>query len=423
MAVIEGRYQFDLLAEQHSVAEHIAAHVADAHYGERLGLHIDAEFPEVPLHRFPRTAGGDAHGLVVVPFRTPGRESIAEPEAIVRRDRVGQVRERRGAFVCSHHQIRVVAVPAHRTGRRHDFALHPVVGDVEQTADELRVAHLALRQQIFSGAAVDRVLDDETAFGTHRHDHRVLDLLGFDQAEHLGAEVVAPVTPAQPAAGHIAEPQVHTRGVRREHEDFVLGPRLGHPGDGAWVEFERQPPLKRAVLVHLESVGAQNRRHNPDDLPQDPVVVQARDLVQLRADGFVEGQRVPHSIHIAVRVVPGLEQFDQQGHDVRVPDQRFGERAVAERRADLPGIVHPRLHIGGLAPRQPGARHQPQSEVWFPFAGECGHKRVREALRQGLHVGDRIELAQIQTEVVHIGGAATRPGHGERVLIDHLHVQ
>src|SRR5699024_10862167 len=63
--VVERGDQADVLREQHSVAEHVTAHVADTGHGELLGLGIQAAFAEVPFHRFPAAAGGDAHRLVV----------------------------------------------------------------------------------------------------------------------------------------------------------------------------------------------------------------------------------------------------------------------------------------------------------------------------------------------------------------------
>ena len=66
------------------------------------------------------------------------------------------------------------------------------------------------------------LLDDEPALGAHRHDHRVLHHLGLDQAEHLGAVVLGPVAPPQPAAGDRPAAQVDTFHPRRAHEDLVL---------------------------------------------------------------------------------------------------------------------------------------------------------------------------------------------------------
>jgi hypothetical protein len=45
--VVEGRDQPDVFGQQHSVAEHVAGHVADPDAGEVLGLGVDPELTEV----------------------------------------------------------------------------------------------------------------------------------------------------------------------------------------------------------------------------------------------------------------------------------------------------------------------------------------------------------------------------------------
>src|SRR6202012_3943706 len=89
-------------------------------------------------------------------------------------------------------------------------------------------------------ARVGQPLADEAALGAGRDDDRVLDLLRLDQAEHLGAEVLEPVRPAQAAARDPAEAQVHRLQPGRVDEDLELGPRLDDPGYGAGVELEHQ---------------------------------------------------------------------------------------------------------------------------------------------------------------------------------------
>ena len=69
MAVIEGHLKVDGLREQHTVAEDVARHVADADNRDRLALHVDAHLAEMPLHRHPGTACGNAHLFVVVAHR------------------------------------------------------------------------------------------------------------------------------------------------------------------------------------------------------------------------------------------------------------------------------------------------------------------------------------------------------------------
>jgi hypothetical protein len=53
------------------------------------------------------------------------------------------------------------------------------------------------------------ILQHKTTLGADRHDDGVLDLLGLDQTQDFGAEVFAPVRPAQAAPRHLATAQVH----------------------------------------------------------------------------------------------------------------------------------------------------------------------------------------------------------------------
>ncbi len=150
--VVERRDQSDVVREQHAVAEHVARHVTDADHGEVVGVGIDPEMAKVAAHRLPRSAGGDAHLLVVVARRPTRRERVTEPEAAATRDLVGGVGERRRALVGRDHEVGVVAVEAHDAGRRLDDRLagggaHTVVGDVEQRRDEQPVAGLHLGAQ------------------------------------------------------------------------------------------------------------------------------------------------------------------------------------------------------------------------------------------------------------------------------------
>ena len=208
VAVVKGRQQLDLLGQQHAVAEHVAGHIAHADHGEGLGLDVLAHFAEVALDAFPGAARGDAHLLVVIAGRTAGGEGVAQPVAVGLGHRIGDIRKGRRALVGGDHQIGVVIVIAHYRLGRHDLRTHAVVGDVQQALQEGLVAVDTLRQPGFAIGRVHRLLDHEPALGAHRHDHRVLDHLRLHQAQHLGAEILAPVRPAQPAARHLAAAQM-----------------------------------------------------------------------------------------------------------------------------------------------------------------------------------------------------------------------
>ena len=192
------------------------------------------------LHRLPGAARGDAHLLVVVAFGAAGGERVAQPEAVAGRDLVGRVGEGRGALVRGHDQVRVVAVAPDHVRRRHHLVGLDVVGHVEHGGDERLVAGQDLGLVGLAVGGVGQPLAHEAALGPGRDDDRVLHLLRLDQPEDLGAEVLLPVRPAQPAARHPAEPQVHRLQPRRVDVDLELGPRLGQPGHVAGVELEHQ---------------------------------------------------------------------------------------------------------------------------------------------------------------------------------------
>ena len=218
MAVVERGHQADVFAQQHAVAEHVAAHIADSDDGEVLTLGVDAHLAEVALHRLPRTFGGDRHGLVVVPHRTAGGERISEPEPASLRDTVGDVGEGGRSLIRGDHQVGVIGISAHHPRRRHhltriaiDFTggAIDIVGDIEKPGHEQGVALDTV------GADVPgRLLDDESALRADRHDDRVLHRLRLDQSEHFSAEVFAAIRPTQATAGHLAEPQMHTLDAR-----------------------------------------------------------------------------------------------------------------------------------------------------------------------------------------------------------------
>src|SRR6185437_2630950 len=76
----------------------------------------------------------------VVTGRAAGSKGVAEPEAVLGRDGVGDVGEGGSALVGRHHQVGVVAVAAQHLRRRGDAPADDVVGEVKQAADEGLIA-------------------------------------------------------------------------------------------------------------------------------------------------------------------------------------------------------------------------------------------------------------------------------------------
>src|SRR5699024_7369575 len=195
VTVVEGRHEFDLLGPQHAVAEDVTGHVTDADGGERLFLRVHPHFAEVVLDRLPGTACGDAHRLVVVADRPPGRKGVTQPEVVLFGDRVGDVGEGRGALVRGDHPVGVFPIVADGAFGVDDPAVDEVVGDVEQAADELLVAGHDLLHHLFTSPTLGQSLADEPALGAAGNDDGVLHHLCLDQAEDLRSEVLEAVGP------------------------------------------------------------------------------------------------------------------------------------------------------------------------------------------------------------------------------------
>ena len=118
--MVEGRNQSGGAGAHEAVTEDVATHIADADGGEFFVLAVDAQLSKVTLDGLPGTAGGDAHGLVVVAHRAAGGEGVTQPEAVVCADGISGVREGCGALVSGYNQVVVVAVAGDNAGIVYD---------------------------------------------------------------------------------------------------------------------------------------------------------------------------------------------------------------------------------------------------------------------------------------------------------------
>ena len=99
---------------------------------------VDVHFTKMAFYGFPGAPRGDADFLMIVARRPAGREGIVEPEAVLLRDRIGEVGKRCRALVGRNHQIGIIAVVAHHIVRR-DYCLEiEIVGEIEQGLHEDR---------------------------------------------------------------------------------------------------------------------------------------------------------------------------------------------------------------------------------------------------------------------------------------------
>ena len=387
--VVEGSDHLQLVRQQQAIAEHVTGHVADADHRGQILLDVDALLAEMPLHRDPAALGGNAHALVVVAGRTARGERVAQPEAVVQGNTVGDIGEGRRALVSRHHQVGVVGVVAYHVARRHDLTILEVVGDIQQATDENAVAGDALCQYLITVAAHRHLARDEAALGAHRHNHRILHLLRLDQTQHLGAVVFLAVGPAQTTTGHVAKAQVYALDARAVDEDFELGHWSRNVGNRAGVELEAEVWLGLTTGIGLIEVGAQGGLDQIQIAPEDAVLVEHRDIVQRGENGLLQLLLLGFQVvagELAGQVETGLEQTHQLAGDVGMVDQRAGDVAVIEAQTDLlevTGIGPQHRHI---TPRQTGGQHQTVEGIVLGIAVDDVHEGILQGLVEHLNI-------------------------------------
>ncbi len=392
VAMIEGRDQPDLLRQQHPVAEDVAAHVPDADDGERLALDVLAHLAEVTLDALPPAPRRDADGLVVVPVGAAGREGVVQPEAVLGRHAVGHVGERGRALVRRHDEVGVGRVVGHDTLGGDGAAVDEVVGQVEQAAHEGLVLLPPLRPALLRVGG--RAARDEAALGSAGHDHRVLDHLGLHQPQDLGAEVVGPVAPADPAARDRRAAQVDPLHARRVHPHLEEQLRRTRGGDLA--EHELVGDVGHAPRAHARlapAVPVVARAHAArDDLLEPP----QRSV--LRQEGHAPQGRVERVPDVGQRARPlldgagdrgvelRLEQLEQLPGDPGLPHQRGRKRRPARDGSRLEGVRGVASEHVHLAPVQTGRQHEGVQPVAEHVPGAGREHRLGEALAALFHV-------------------------------------
>ncbi len=114
-----------------------------------------------------------------------------------------------------------------------------------------------------------------------RNDHDVLDLLSFHEAQNLGSEILLPIRPAQAAACDGSGAQVDALEAWRMDEDLGEGPGCWQPRDVPASQFECDGFRRTLFLIALVEVGPKSCVDKSEEVSQDSVVVEQRDLVEL----------------------------------------------------------------------------------------------------------------------------------------------
>ena len=129
-------------------------------------------------------------------------------------------------------------------------------------------------------AARRQIFRNKAALGADRNNDGVLDVLRLHQAENFGAEILRPIGPANAAARHLAEAQMHRLKARRIEENLVQRPRQRHIVDFAAREFYRDKFFHASALVALIKIGADRGHDRVDEVAQDAVFIEAVDRLQ-----------------------------------------------------------------------------------------------------------------------------------------------
>ena len=303
--------------QQHAVAKHIAAHVANADDRKRLRLRVLAKAAEVALDTLPSAACGDRHFFVVVAGRAARGECIAKPKAILGGDAIGRVGEACCAFVGGNDQVGVVRIVPDHIRWRHHGALDQVVGDIEQTAQVGLIAGNAFFHQCVA-IATGCALQDEAAFGTDGNDDRIFDLLRLDQPEHFGSVVFHPIGPTQATACDLAAAQVHPFDARRMDKNFEHGFGFRQTRYTSRIELKRQHRFGLTVLIMLEKITAQGSLNQRQKLAQDAVFVKVRNAFECSGNGCYAACLCRCAIALQRWVKASLEQRHQFGADRRI---------------------------------------------------------------------------------------------------------
>ena len=269
MPVVKGGHDLEALRQQHAITENVSRHVADADHADRSRLNVNARFRKMTLYRYPGTPSGNSHRLVIIAVAAAAGERIAQPEAAIDGDLVGDVGKARRTLVSRHHEIRIVVVQPLYLRRRNDFAFNDIVGDRQKRGNEDFIGGNSFGQKRVAVLARRQLLGKKTSLGTGRNDHGIFHPLSLHQAQNFGAKIVPAIGPAQTTAGHRTGPQMDAFDPRAVNEYFP--PRHGRRQFRNFGTFDLEGQRLPGLIG--ERVGTQNGFDNRAEQAQDAVVI------------------------------------------------------------------------------------------------------------------------------------------------------
>jgi hypothetical protein len=231
------------------------------------------------------------------------------------------------------HEVRIVGIVAQHVARRRDLAGDEVVGDVEQAAQEVAVALLPFGEERLALRCGGALFSTKPPLEPGRHDDGVLHDLRLHQPQHLRAEVLRAVRPAQPAARDLAAAQVDRLEARRIDPHLEEGPRLGQLRHFRRRQLERHVGLALALRVAHPVVGAQR---GEDEVQQrrrmrssSALGTAASCALTSSASSFASASRSPGRRRLEARV----EKRGELARDGRMRGERLLDVGLAEREA------------------------------------------------------------------------------------------
>ena len=263
---------------------------------------------------------------------------------------------------------------------------------------------------------------EEPALGADRDDNGILDLLRLDQSQHLGAEIVTTVGPAQAAPRDRAEAKMHTLDMRGPDEDLPERLRQGQIGQFARGDLDRDMGLGPSAGAGLVVVGAFDRLDEQDHPAQGPVVVEALHVLKLGVDRL---DQPAHGGLAAGRIAPrcGIEFGREQGQQApghgRIVTQRLFLHRLAGVQPRLLAIAGEGPHQRRLAPVDAQLQHQTIESVAFR---QTGPDRRKGRLERALHIRElKVAAAGIlQQEFMHMDLGLSRRTQGVAPFLKRL---
>ena len=404
--MIECRDESRAGRQQHAVAEHVAAHVADADGRNRVLTRIQTELAEMPFDGFPGAARRDAHLLVVVAGRSARRERIAQPESILGRKRVGDIGEAGRAFVGGDDEIRVGVVPAERALRAHDLPVDDVIGQIQQAADERLVA---VDDFALHGIPILRRegLADESALRAARHDDGIFHLLGLHEAQNLGAKIFAPVRPTDAASSDLRAPKMYPFDALRVDENFELRSWLRQIRQRARIELEGQIAFRLSIRV-LVVVAAQQRVDDRAEAAQDPVVVETHRPVEVAAQRFLaRGELSAARRCVDIDVEETLELLDERPAVFWISAEDLLHVALAVAKPGLEQVSAKGAQQRRLPPIESGSHDEGIEAVVVGFSGQNHREAFLDAIFHARRV-ERLARRRRELEVLNPDRARRR---------------